>query len=275
MAAPWKLLAEYSFSQPAMFRYRETRDFPALTLAGRGTSRLSAHLNAGTISIRRVMLAAMNTGRSARLPEGVETFLGELIWRDFYRMVLFHHPHTVTEPFKESCRHLTWKNTPELFEAWKTGRTGYPIVDAGMRQLRQTGFMHNRLRMIAAMFLVKDLDTHWVLGERFFRQSLVDYDQASNVGGWQWSASTGTDAAPYFRVMNPVLQARRFDPEGAFIRHFIPALRRVPVKYVHAPWEMPGNMQREAGCIIGGDYPHPVVHHAAAKAAAVEKFRRR
>ncbi|HUO09973.1 MAG TPA: deoxyribodipyrimidine photo-lyase [Phycisphaerae bacterium] len=257
--------------------YREMRDFPALTLKGKGrggTSRLSAHLNAGTVSIRQVMTAAMGADKRGLAEEGIATFVGELIWREFYRMILFQFPRTVSQAFQRKYMGITWSNDPKLFEAWCEGRTGYPIVDAGMRQLRATGYMHNRLRMITAMFLTKDLDTHWVLGERYFMRSLMDYDQASNVGGWQWAASTGTDAAPYFRVMNPVLQSERFDAEGEFVRHFVPELRGVPVAFVHAPWEMPAEVQERSGCVIGRDYPGPVVDHAEAKVRAVGKFRR-
>jgi deoxyribodipyrimidine photo-lyase len=264
-----RLLAR--FCERGLGAYKQTRDFPALGLRGEGTSRLSAHLNAGTVSIRQAMRAALDHPQG----EGAATWIGELVWRDFYRMVLFHHPETVSKPFQKKYGKVKWGNDPALIAAWSEGRTGYPLVDAAMKQIRATGFMHNRLRMIAAMFLTKDLDVHWVVGERLFRQWLMDYDEACNVGGWQWAASTGTDAAPYFRVMNPVLQSARFDPEGEFLRHWLPALRKVPVKYVHAPWEMPAEVQKESGCLIGQDYPGPVVDHAEAKERAVEKFRKK
>jgi deoxyribodipyrimidine photo-lyase len=272
------------FRRHTLDRYDQTRDIPALTppisKLG-GTSRLSAHLNAGTISIRQVMRMALepkgrtSKGKSLAYRRARESFLSELIWREFYRMVLFNFPHTVAHSFRENHRTVTWRDDPELFTAWSEGRTGYPIVDAGIRQLLRTGFMHNRLRMITAMFLTKDLDVHWRHGEHFFRRTLVDYDQASNVGGWQWSASTGADAAPYFRIMNPVLQSARFDPEGGFIRHFLATLRRVPNKFIHAPWKMPADIQKDSGCIIGRDYPAPIVDHARARAAAIAKFRKR
>ncbi|MGN6369634.1 MAG: cryptochrome/photolyase family protein, partial [Phycisphaerae bacterium] len=261
------------FCGEGVLRYRETRDVPALSIRCEGTSRLSAHLNAGTVSIRQAMCAAIGAHKKGLGQEGIGTFVGELIWREFYRMILFHFPRTVSFAFQRKYLGVKWSNDAGLFRAWCEGRTGYPLVDAGMRQLRATGFMHNRLRMITAMFLTKDLDVHWVMGERFFMRMLVDYDQACNVGGWQWAASTGTDAAPYFRVMNPVLQSERFDAEGEFIRWFVPELRRVPVEFLHAPWEMPGEVQRESGCVIGGDYPGPVVDHAEAKVRAVLKFR--
>jgi len=278
-----RMLARF-FAGP-IDRYQDLRDFPALA----GCSRLSAHLNAGTVSIRQAMQAALQRAAAAgakppagRTPDGkerhsakasAEHFVSELIWREFYRMILFNFPETVSKPFQRKTSHITWADNPAHFEAWANARTGYPIVDAAMLQLRATGWMHNRLRMIAAMFLTKDLDTHWIKGERFFRKSLMDYDQACNVGGWQWSASTGTDAAPYFRVMNPVLQSARFDADGAFIRRYIPALAKVPVAFIHAPWRMPVEVQRASGCMIGVDYPAPVVDHAVMKARAIAKFR--
>ncbi len=260
------------FCEKGIADYAQTRDIPALGLEGKGTSRLSAHLNAGTVSIRQAMRAALECIPSNA---GISTWISELIWRDFYRMILFHFPDTVSKAFRKNYDPISWRNDPALIAAWCEGRTGYPLVDAAMKQLRTTGFMHNRLRMIAAMFLTKDLDVHWIIGERFFMRWLIDYDQACNVGGWQWAASTGTDAAPYFRVMNPVLQSLRFDPEAAFIKHYLPALANVPTKYVHAPWEMPTAMQAEAKCMIGKDYPAPVVDHAKAKELAIAKFRTR
>ncbi len=268
-AAGAKLLAKFC-SGEGMRNYRELRDYPAEGLAGRGGSRLSAHLNAGTVSIRQAFAAAMEKRGGA----SVECFVGELVWREFYRMVLCNFPRTVNEPFQTKFGHVKWADDPRMIAAWSEGRTGYPIVDAAMRQIRQTGFMHNRLRMIAAMFLTKDLDCSWVIGERLFRKWLMDYDQASNVGGWQWSASTGTDAAPYFRVMNPVLQGQRFDAAGVFVKRFVPELARVPAKYVHCPWEMSLEMQQEAGCVVGRDYPERVVEHGKAKEFAIRKFKR-
>ncbi len=221
------------------------------------------------------MSAAIAAHKTGLAHESIAAFVSELIWRDFYRMILFHFPRTVSFPFQRNYARITWKNDPALFTAWSEARTGYPLVDAAMMQLRTTGFMHNRLRMISAMFLTKDLDTHWVLGERFFMQTLIDYDQACNVGGWQWAASTGTDAAPYFRIMNPVLQSEKFDPDGEFIKHFLPALAKVPAKFIHAPWEMPQDVQQKSHCLIGRDYPAPIVDHAETKLHAIAKFRKR
>ena len=190
-------------------------------------------------------------------------------------MILFHYPDTVKESFQRRYAKITWPERPDRLAAWCRGQTGYPIVDAAMRCLTQTGWMHNRLRMITAMFLVKDLDAHWRLGEAFFRQWLIDYDQASNVGGWQWSAGTGTDAAPYFRVMNPVLQGRRFDPQGAFVRRWLPELQGAATKNIHQPWLMSPELQKQARCVIPGNYPAPLVDHGKARLAAIARLQDR
>ncbi len=249
--------------------YAQTRDFPAGTLARpQGTSRLSAHLNAGTISIRQAFAAVLEH------PGEDETFLTELIWREFSRMLLEQHPSAVSRPLDTRFDAAEWANDPAAIAAWSEGRTGYPLVDAAMAELRTTGFMHNRLRMVVATFLTKHLDVGWTVGERFFRRTLMDYDQAANVCGWQWSASTGTDAAPYFRVMSPIAQSQRWDTGGTFIRHHLPVLRHVPEKHVHTPWTMSIDEQRDARCVIGRDYPAPIVDQAAARAAAIERFRR-
>jgi deoxyribodipyrimidine photo-lyase len=259
-----------TFARQSIIEYESQRNFPAVE----GTSRLSPHLSAGTVSIRRCVNAALDQGAGQGV-HGAGVWLTELIWRDFYRMILFHFPHTENQAFDQKYATLEWSSDPELRDTWIHGRTGYPIVDAAILQVRETGWMHNRLRMIVAMFLTKDLDVHWRFGERQFRFWLMDYDQASNVGGWQWSAGTGTDAAPYFRVLNPILQGQRYDPNGRFVRLYLPALRRVPDRFVHAPWLMPSALQSTTGCLIGRDYPAPVVDHATARRQAIEKFRRR
>ncbi len=247
--------------------YKKDRDYPAI----QGTSAQSSHLSAGTVSIRQCVRAAVQQG-ALRGCGGAEHWLSELIWREFYKMVLFHFPHTVGQAFQQRYSHLTWSNPDEHIQAWMQGQTGYPIVDAAVRQLQTTGLMHNRLRMITAMFLTKDLDTDWRIGERCFMRRLMDYDQASNVGGWQWSAGTGTDAAPYFRIMNPILQAQRYDSQGDFVRSMLPELARVPTQFIHEPWIMPISLQRECGCVIGRDYPAPIVDHGKAREAAIQKF---
>ena len=257
-----------AFTMEKMRHYRSARDFPSVA----GVSQLSAHLAAGTVSIRQCAAAAV--GQGAGCGNGsAETWLSELIWREFYRMILFHFPDTTHHAFQRKYMTVTWRDNPELIAAWTNARTGYPIVDAAIRQITQTGWIHNRLRMIVAMFLTRDMDSHWRIGAQQFKRWLIDYDQASNVGGWQWSAGTGTDAAPYFRVMNPILQAQRFDSDGTFVRQLIPELARVPEEFIHAPWQMPALLQRQVGCVIGQDYPAPVVDHRAARAAAIAKFR--
>jgi deoxyribodipyrimidine photo-lyase len=250
--------------------YAGRRNVPALE----GTSHLSPHLRAGTIGIRTVVHAAVRLrGRAApHAASNVETWLGELVWRDFYQQLLAHHPRVAHEPFVEAAQEIAYVHDPAAYAAWCEGRTGYPIVDAAMLQLNTTGWMHNRLRMIVASFLTKHLLTDYHEGERYFEQHLADADLAANNGGWQWSASVGTDAAPYFRVFNPTLQGKTFDPDGTFVRAMLPALRRVPAKYVHEPWTIPPLLQAEFGCVIGRDYPAPIVDHAAARQRALDAY---
>ena len=243
--------------------YSETRDFPALD----GTSRLSVHLRFGTVSIRRLVALAQ-----ARTSRGAAVWLSELIWRDFYFAILSHHPGVTVSAFHPEYDALEFENREDYFAAWCEGRTGYPLVDAAMRQINQTGFMHNRLRMVSASFLVKDLGVDWRWGEKYFADNLIDYDLAANNGGWQWAASTGCDAQPYFRIFNPVTQSEKFDSQGKFIRGYLPQLARVPDRFIHAPWKMGQEEQEKAGCILGRDYPLPVVDHAAARARTLERY---
>ena len=248
-------------------RYRDARDFPA----AKGPSYLSVHLRFGTVSIRE--LAGYAHHRSLEKDgDGAATWLSELIWRDFYAQILWHHPRVVGHAFKPEYDALRFPDDPVLFAAWRDGRTGYPIVDAAMRQINSTGYMHNRLRMIAASFLVKDLLVDWRRGERYFADALLDFDLASNNGGWQWAASTGCDAQPYFRIFNPVAQSQRFDPEGKFIRRYVPELAALGPTEIHAPWLVPPAVQRAKGVVIGRDYPAPVVDHAVARDAALALF---
>jgi deoxyribodipyrimidine photo-lyase len=248
-------------------RYREARDFPAR----KGPSYLSVHLRFGTVSIRELAAHAL---RLAMEPggDGAATWLSELIWRDFYAQILWHHPRVTAAAFKAEYADLRFPGSMEHFRAWCEGRTGYPIVDAAMRQLNATGYMHNRLRMIAASFLVKDLLVDWRLGEKYFTDTLIDFDLASNNGGWQWAASTGCDAQPYFRIFNPVTQSEKFDADGAFIRRYVPELARLDAREIHAPWIVPPAVQQMKGVVIGRDYPAPIVDHAAARAAALALF---
>lgn len=249
--------------QRRIARYHEARDYPAI----KGPSYLSVHLRFGTISIRQLVAFAR-----ARAGAGRAVWLNELIWREFYFAVLDHHPHVAVRSFKPAFANIPYPDDPDKYAAWCDGRTGYPIVDAAMRQLNATGYMHNRLRMIAASFLVKDLHCDWRLGERYFAAQLLDFDLAANNGGWQWSASTGCDAQPYFRIFNPVTQSRHFDPDGRFIRKYVPELARVSGKFIHAPWTMDAEMQRTTGVRIGHDYPAPIVDHAAAREVALRLY---
>ena len=247
-------------------RYHETRDFPAQD----GTSRLSVHLRFGTVSVRELAAFAWQRGSS-----GAAAWLGELIWRDFYQQILYHHPEVAAgHAFVRRYDAIDWPNPPGHFEAWCEARTGYPLVDAAMRQLNETGYMHNRLRMLTASFLAKDLLVDWRWGERYFADKLLDYDLAANNGGWQWAASTGCDAQPWFRIFNPVTQSQRFDADGAFIRRFVPELAAVPAPYIHAPWTLPETEQHRIGCRIGRDYPAPIVDHAAMRERALALYRR-
>ncbi|MCC7216470.1 MAG: deoxyribodipyrimidine photo-lyase [Burkholderiales bacterium] len=249
--------------------YRDARDFPAV----KGPSYLSVHLRFGTVSIRE--LAAYAHARSLEPGgEGAATWLSELVWREFYAQILWHHPHVVRSSFRPEYADLAFPNDRTLFDAWCRGATGYPIVDAAMRQLNSTGYMHNRLRMIAASFLVKDLLVDWRWGERYFAEKLIDFDLASNNGGWQWAASTGCDAQPYFRIFNPVAQSQRFDADGRFIRRYVPELSPLSAAEIHAPWQVPPAIQQAKGVVVGRDYPAPVVDHAAARQAALALFRR-
>jgi deoxyribodipyrimidine photo-lyase len=246
-------------------RYQDARDFPAQN----GPSYLSVHLRFGTVSIRQLAAAAWQQGG-----RGAQTWLSELIWRDFYHQILWHRPDVASgHSFKRQYDALPWPNPPGHFEAWREARTGYPLVDAAMRQLNQTGYMHNRLRMVAASFLTKDLLVDWRLGEKYFADKLIDFDLAANSGGWQWAASVGCDAQPWFRIFNPVTQSERFDAQGQFIRRYLPELARVAEKFIHAPWTMPAAEQQRAGCVIGRDYPLPIVDHAVQRGQALALFR--
>ncbi len=249
---------------PIMPEYGRQRDIPSID----GTSGLSAHLRFGTISIRELVRAARAIGG-----EGAGIWLNELIWREFYQMVLDRYPQVEYGAFRPEYDAIAWPGREEHFAAWCGGRTGYPIVDAAMRQLNATGWMHNRLRMVVASFLVKDLLIDWRRGEGYFAEHLLDFDQAANNGGWQWSASTGCDAQPYFRVFNPIAQSRRFDPDGIYIRKQCPELRGYSDDAIHWPAGATPAGQQRAGCIIGRDYPAPIVDHDLQRNRAVALFR--
>ena len=249
--------------------YGTARDFPAV----KGPSYLSTHLRFGTVSIRRLAREAWQRMQGGS--RGAEVWLSELIWRDFYHQILFHHPRVVGHCFKPAYDAIRWehgKHAEGLFAAWTEGRTGYPLVDAAMHQINQTGYMHNRLRMVVASFLVKDLGLDWRRGEAYFATHLNDFDLAANNGGWQWAASTGCDAQPYFRIFNPVAQSERFDAAGKFIRRYLPQLARLPDKLIHAPWLARPIDLAAAGIELGSDYPAPVVAHDLARQRTLERF---
>lgn len=246
-------------------RYKETRDFPAI----KGISYLSAHLRFGTVSIRHLARTALQLDGA-----GAETWASELIWRDFYFQILHHHPQLATgKAFKAEFEALPFPNNEVYFQAWCDGKTGYPLVDAAMRQLNSTGFMHNRLRMVAASFLVKDLLIDWRWGERYFAEKLMDFDFSANNGGWQWAASTGCDAQPWFRIFNPITQSERFDANGQFIRKYVTELVNCNDKEIHAPWLMSPLRQANVNIVIGRDYPQPIIDHAPQRTLALALYK--
>jgi deoxyribodipyrimidine photo-lyase len=247
--------------------YATARD----ALAEDGTSRLSPYLRFG-------MCTGAQVGRALGVPDGPptgarEAFWRQIAWREFYQHLLWRYPQTARAAFQERYRTMRWDDDDEAFAAWTEGRTGYPIVDAGMRQLVATGWMHNRARMITASFLVKDLLIDWRRGETFFMQHLLDGDPANNNGGWQWTAGTGTDAAPYFRILNPIRQSERFDPDGAYIRRWVPELEDVPAKRIHEPWRMSEDEQFASHCRVGVDYPAPIVDHAQRRSIILDRYK--
>ena len=259
------------FANQRIYQYQETRNRVDLD----GTSRLSAAFHLGLISASQaVTLArrALNKSADPAHRKSAETWLNELIWREFYVSILYHFPHVHHQAFREPYRRIEWCDDPAGFTAWQQGLTGYPIVDAAMRQMNTTGWMHNRARMIAASFLVKDLLIDWKLGEEYFMRQLVDGDVASNNGGWQWTAGVGTDAAPYFRIFNPVLQSQKFDPEGNYIRKFVPELADVPQKFIHEPWKMTALDQQSYQVKLGDHYPLPIVDHSFARGRTLEAY---
>lgn len=249
--------------------YEDTRNYPAV----KGPSYLSVHLRFGTISIRQLAREAWQRWQAGS--RGAEVWLSELIWRDFYHQVLHHHPHVVTHAFKAPYDHIRWehgKHADALFAAWCAGHTGYPLVDAAMAQLNQTGYMHNRLRMVVASFLVKDLGIDWRWGERYFAEKLNDFDLAANNGGWQWASSSGCDAQPYFRIFNPVSQSEKFDPAGKFIHRYVPALAGLSGAALHAPWTARPVDLVAAGLVLGRDYPLPLVQHDEARLKTLARY---
>ncbi len=251
-----------------MVSYKEARDRPGVA----GTSRLSPHLHAGDISPRQVWHAVQQTlaAQNARgLVAGAECFLREIGWREFAYHLLYHFPHTPEKPLRDEFNDFPWRDDANGLQAWQKGLTGFPVVDAGMRELWHTGWMHNRVRMIAASFLVKDLLIPWQHGARWFWDTLVDADLASNTLGWQWVGGCGADAAPYFRIFNPTLQGRKFDADGTYVRRWIPELARLPDTDLQAPSEADPGTLKKAGVTLGETYPEPIVDHKAARNRAL------
>ncbi|MBL9216233.1 MAG: deoxyribodipyrimidine photo-lyase [Opitutaceae bacterium] len=256
------------FTARSIEAYAERRNLPECD----GTSALSPHLHFGEVGPRQVWAAVKALSRETGVfpsSRGGQVFLSEIGWREFAYHLLFHFPTTPAEPLRREFAAFPWRRDPAQLRAWQRGLTGYPIVDAGMRQLWRTGWMHNRVRMIVASFLVKHLRISWREGAAWFWDTLVDADLAANTLGWQWSAGCGADAAPYFRIFNPVLQGMKFDPEGAYVRRWVPELARVPAEWVHRPWEAGPLDLAAAGVRLGGNYPPPVVQHGEARAAAL------
>jgi deoxyribodipyrimidine photo-lyase len=252
-------------------RYHEARDFPAV----KGPSYLGAHLRFGTLSVRHAVREAWQRTHAGPDTRGAAVWLSQLAWREFFHQLLHHHPHVVGHAFRPEYEAIRWehgRHADQQFAAWCEGRTGYPLVDAAMLQISRTGYMHNRLRMVAASFLVKDLGLDWRRGEAWFAEKLNDFELASNNGGWQWAASTGCDAQPWFRVFNPVLQSRKFDPDGKFIRRYLPQLAALPDDAIHAPWLARPTDLQAAGVTLGGNYPAPIVDHAVARERTLARY---
>jgi len=268
MSGAAKLFEEFL---PRIANYNVARDFPAI----KGPSYLSMHLRFGTLSVRYLVRTVTDLLERGAGGEGALVWLQELIWREFYAMILFHHPRVVSESFKPAYDAIAWEtgdHADAMYAAWCEGRTGYPLVDAAMAQLNQTGYMHNRLRMVTACFLIKDLGIDWRRGEAYFAQHLNDFDLASNNGGWQWASSSGCDAQPYFRIFNPVTQSEKFDAAGRFIRRYLPQLKDLGDKEIHAPWLVPRMLLEQKNIRLGRDYPEPIVPHDEARKRTLERY---
>jgi deoxyribodipyrimidine photo-lyase len=260
------------FLEEAAYEYPTARDRPDRE----GTSRLSPHLHLGEISPRRIWFELRREQAGTKVGDGeaANAFSRELIWREFAHHLLFHFPHTPEKPLREEFRAFPWERAGANLRAWQDGRTGYPIVDAGMRELWHTGWMHNCVRMIVASFLVKDSLIPWQAGAAWFWDTLVDADLANNTLGWQWTAGCGADSAPYFRFFNPVAQGEKFDPDGEYVRHWIPELERMPTEWIHHPWAAPASVRARMSVELGKTYPGPLVDHRQARACALAAFQR-
>lgn len=260
------------FLQTGFSHYDTGRDIPAIS----GTSRLSPYLHFGEISSKQIYRAIQyylkKEDLEKRTHRSAEIYVKELGWREFSHHLLYHFPHTSDAPLKAGFNRLPWQKNEVLLKAWQHGQTGYPIVDAGMRELWHSGWMHNRVRMIVASFLTKDLMIPWQEGARWFWDTLVDADLANNTLGWQWTSGCGADAAPYFRVFNPVLQGEKFDPDGLYVKHWLPELAKLPRQWVHKPWQAPPTFLKEAGITLGKTYPLPLIDHTYARNRALKAF---
>lgn len=261
------------FGENGLLKYDTERNFPSI----KGTSALSPYLRFGLVSPREGAVLALETKATAKNinhRNGADVWLSELIWREFYNMIQFRFPRVQSGNFRSDYDKVEWLDDGEGLRAWKNGETGYPIVDAAMREMNTTGWMHNRARMIVASFLVKDLLINWQAGEAYFMEKLVDGDPAANNGGWQWAAGTGTDAAPYFRIFNPTSQSQKFDGKGEYIRKWVPELAGLDTKHLHAPWEIPPLLQQSAGVVIGRDYPEPIINHKFARERTLAAYKK-
>tara|TARA_A200000159_G_scaffold163744_1_gene190975 strand:+ start:60624 stop:62027 length:1404 start_codon:yes stop_codon:yes gene_type:complete len=255
------------FIQHAARQYKDGRDIPSM----KGTSRLSPHLHFGEVSPNQVWYAIKDKF-GATEDKSIDTYLSELGWREFSYYLLFHFPTLPNKNFNDKFDKFPWRKDAKALKAWQTGNTGIPIVDAGMRELWQTGYMHNRVRMIVGSFLVKNLLLSWHEGERWFWDTLLDADLASNSAGWQWVAGSGADASPYFRIFNPILQGEKFDKKGKYVRKYCPELKDLPDKYIHKPWETPGVIAKDAKLELGKSYPEPIVDLKASRQRALDAF---
>jgi deoxyribodipyrimidine photo-lyase len=255
------------FIQQAALKYQSQRDIPSVE----GTSKLSPHLHFGELSPNQVWYAIKDQF-GEELTLDLTKFLAELGWREFSYYLLYHVPGLPTDNFNPRFNAFPWQNDPDKLTAWQRGQTGIPIIDAGMRELWQTGYMHNRVRMVVGSFLVKNLLIDWRKGAEWFHDCLLDADMASNSASWQWVAGCGADAAPYFRIFNPILQGEKFDKEGLYVRHYCPELKDLPKKYIHKPWQAPEDILKLAGVELGKDYPEPIVDLAASRKAALDAF---
>lgn len=262
------------FSENELLNYKSKRDYPADEIG----SKLSAYLSWGDISVKaiwhsanRLMLQFEEEGNE-QYREHIEGFLRQLIWREFGYHQLLHFPTMIHTPLRKQFQAFPWKIDEDIFHKWKRGLTGYPLVDAGMRELWETGYMHNRVRMVTASFLIKHLLIPWTKGAEWFAYTLVDYDVANNAMGWQWTAGCGFDAAPYFRIFNPVTQGEKFDERGEYIRKWVPELKDLPAPYIHKPWEAPNEILDTANIILGETYPYPIIEHKFARERALQAY---